>query len=308
MLFFFRSNKIFILTNLAPICLFVYNRLDETIATINSLNNCELSSISDLYIFSDGPKNSNDYIKVCEVRSFLNSINGFKNIVVYSSDVNLGLSKSVISGVDKIISIHKKVIVLEDDLVLSKDFLVFMNSCLDFYLNNDKVFNVSGYSFNISIPFYNFDNTFTNRPMSWGWATWLNRWNLIDWNLDNYNVCDIKALKNDFNKGGSDLTKMLIDWKEGRNNSWAIRYAFNCFLLNKLDTCPVISKVENIGFNNNATHTNRKSFRYNISLSKFSKKNFRLRNDVKLPILYNLFFRFNNSILIRIIDKIINYV
>lgn len=286
----------------------MYNRLDETKATINSLIKCELSSISDLYIYSDGPKNSNDYVKVYEVRSFLNSINGFKNIVIYNSDVNLGLSKSVISGVDKVIKIHKKVIVLEDDLVLSKDFLVYMNSSLDFYLNNDKVFNVSGYSFNINIPFYNFDNIFTKRPMSWGWATWLNRWDLINWDLDNYSVNDIKALKNDFNKGGSDLTKMLIDWKEGRNNSWAIRYAFNSFILNKLDACPIISKVENIGFNNNATHTNRKSFRYNITLSKFSKNKFRLNNNVKLSIFYSLFFRFYNSILIRIIDKIINYV
>ena len=45
---------------LVPIVLFVYNRLDHTILTINSLKNNFLADKSILYIYSDAPKNKKD--------------------------------------------------------------------------------------------------------------------------------------------------------------------------------------------------------------------------------------------------------
>ena len=43
----------------APICLFVYSRLEEMKNTIKALQANYLASESDLYIFSDGPQNEN---------------------------------------------------------------------------------------------------------------------------------------------------------------------------------------------------------------------------------------------------------
>ena len=44
------------MNELSPIVLFVYNRLDHTSKTINSLKSNFLANKSILYIYSDGPK------------------------------------------------------------------------------------------------------------------------------------------------------------------------------------------------------------------------------------------------------------
>lgn len=71
--------------NLAPICLFTYNRLSETQQTVETLKKNYLSSKSELFIFSDGPKNNNDAQKVKEVRNYLKTIDGFKSVTIYES-------------------------------------------------------------------------------------------------------------------------------------------------------------------------------------------------------------------------------
>ena len=49
---------------LAPLALFVYNRPQHTLRTLESLLQNELAPKSKLYIFSDGPKTAQDEQKV----------------------------------------------------------------------------------------------------------------------------------------------------------------------------------------------------------------------------------------------------
>ena len=119
--------------NLAPIILFVYNRPEHTKKTLESLKINELASESSLFIFSDGSKNENDKKSVDEVRKYISTISGFKEIKIILREKNLGLADSVISGVTEVIEKYGKAIVLEDDIVTSKYFLKFMNEALDFY-------------------------------------------------------------------------------------------------------------------------------------------------------------------------------
>ena len=107
---------------LAPIILFVYNRLEETQLTVKSLQKNFLSKESDLYIFLDGPKNNLDAKKIESVKKYIKQIEGFKNVTIFESKFNKGLAQSVIDGVSKIMGSYNKVIVLEDDLVVSKIF------------------------------------------------------------------------------------------------------------------------------------------------------------------------------------------
>ena len=109
--------------NLATIILFVYNRLEHTKKTINSLKENSLASESNLYIFSDGWKNDNDKIKVESVRALIKKTEGFKSVSIIEREENLGLANSIIRGVTEIISKSGKVIILEDDLVTSPYFL-----------------------------------------------------------------------------------------------------------------------------------------------------------------------------------------
>ena len=95
-------------SNYAPICLFTYNRLYETKETVNALKNNLLSKDSELFIFSDGPKNESVKGKVKAVREFLKSVNGFKSITIFESKINNGLAKSIVDGVTQIINKYNK--------------------------------------------------------------------------------------------------------------------------------------------------------------------------------------------------------
>ena len=108
----------------------------------------------------------------------------FKTVTIVESDANKGLAKSIIEGVSQIIEKTGKVIVLEDDCVSSKDFLNYMNSALDYYEENDKVWSIGGYSVNLDFPNdYEYDTYVMGRTCSYAWGTWKNRWNLVDWNV-----------------------------------------------------------------------------------------------------------------------------
>ena len=138
--------------SLAPIILFVYKRLEHTKRTIELLSKNFLANESELYIFSEAEKSENDREAVDLVRDYLESVKGFKGIIINKNETHLGLANSVISGTTEILRKHKKAIILEDDLLTAPDFLKFMNNALIYYENNFKIFSISGYTFPINIP------------------------------------------------------------------------------------------------------------------------------------------------------------
>ena len=109
-------------SNLAPIVLFTYNRLWHTQQTVEALQKNELANESELFIYSDAPKNENAIEKVTQVREYIKSIDGFKKITIIEREKNWGLANSIIDGVTKIVNEYGKIIVLEDDLVTSPFF------------------------------------------------------------------------------------------------------------------------------------------------------------------------------------------
>ena len=240
---------------LAPVCLFVFKRLDLTKQVISSLQKNKLAAQSDLHIFSDAAAKENDKAAVDEVRSFIKSIEGFQSVTFHLAEQNKGLANSIIAGVTKIIDENGKAIVLEDDLILSGNFLDFINGALDYYKDDVRVFSVCGYTVPIRTK-EPLDVYFTGRGSSWGWATWKDRWHKVDWAMSDYEEFKKdKAAQKRFNHNGSDHSKLLHLQMAGQRNSWAIRWTYAQFRLNTYTVYPIISKVANDGFGSNATHT-----------------------------------------------------
>jgi GT2 family glycosyltransferase len=130
---------------LSPIALFTYNRPDHTRKTVEALQQNKLSGQSDLFIFSDGPKDGVSENQVNEVRNYLKTIRHFKSINIIERESNIGLSSNIMEGVHQIVSSYGKIIVLEDDLLTSPYFLDFMNDSLNLYEEDNKVISIHGY-------------------------------------------------------------------------------------------------------------------------------------------------------------------
>ena len=240
-----------------PVVLFAFNRPDALRRSLTALAAADLAAETDLYIRLDGPRNGADAEKVAAVREIALGAQGFRRVDVVWSEENRGLASSVISGVDRILEASETVIVLEDDLVVSRGFLVYMNEALRKYADDKRVFSVCGYTNRATIPGdYPYDAYFCPRSSSWGWATWRDRWQSVDWNPTPASL-QKNALA--FNRwGGSDCAKMLRGWMEGRNKSWAIRFCYSQFLQGKTALFPVRSLVDpSAGFEGDGTNCRR---------------------------------------------------
>lgn len=253
--------------SLAPVVIFTFNRLEHTKKTIEALKNNILAKDTEVFIFSDGPRNEAEALKVESVREYIESIDGFKKINIFKAERNKGLANSVINGVTDIINKYGKVIVLEDDLITSKYFLEYMNKALDLYEDRKDIWSISGYTPNIKIPDDYKDEVYLiRRGSSWGWATWKNRLELTEWGVADYD----KFKKNRqerrrFNEGGKDLAPMLDDQMEGRIDSWAIRWVYSQFKNDMWTVYPIKSFVKNIGADMSGTHTSITN-KYDVNL------------------------------------------
>lgn len=242
---------------LAPICFFGYKRLECTKQTIEALQKNFLAKETDLFIFVDGPKSAKDEEAVAKVKDFLKDVKGFKSVTDVVSERNKGCANSIKAGVSQIINDFGSVITVEDDIVTTPNFLNFMNQCLEKYEHNDKVFSISGYTFPVKIPQnYAYDGFFIQRGSPWGWASWKDRWNTVDWSASKF-----ATLKKDsdwvrrFHEGGSDLSRMLSGNLDGSIDGWDPIWIFQQFLNSQYTIYPNISKVQNVGFGQDATHT-----------------------------------------------------
>lgn len=262
------------MSKLAPIVLFVYNRLEHTEKTINALKKNALAKESDLFIFSDGSRAREQDEKVCAVRKYLKEISGFRSISVIERERNYGLANSVIMGVTEIINKYGKVIVLEDDIVCVPDFLEYMNNCLERYQSFSEVFSIAGYSYLLEeqkkgVP----DTYFLKIPTSWSWATWKDRWQYFDARARGYKrlIFNYKMRK-EFNYDDTyNYYAMLKEQmrretfisvpfitKHRNIDSWAIRWYWTIFRKGGLTLFPRDSFAENIGLDGSGVHCRTK--------------------------------------------------
>jgi hypothetical protein len=290
----------------APILLFTYKRLEALKNTIEALKSNELASASDLFIFSDGAKQEQDVPIINKIRAYLKTVNGFKTIQITENQENKGLANSIIGGVTKVLNDFEQVIVLEDDLLTTPNFLLYMNGALRAYKNENKVFSISGYSFDLRMNNQNPNAMyFLNRGWSWGWATWKDRWEKVDWEVASYEVFSKnKNERKAFAKGGSDLNAMLDKQMSGNLDSWAIRWFYHQFKIKGLTLYPLGSKIYNNGFDTHATHTNGSEKRYIPYLDQEHSKDFDFPKLIEISKDYQKKFQSKMGIMARVRSKI----
>ncbi|MDR1622628.1 MAG: hypothetical protein LBS00_09665 [Synergistaceae bacterium] len=67
---------------LAPIAFFAYRRPEHTKQTLEALAANTLASESDLFIFSDGPRDAQAEEGVRAVREYIRTVKGFKSVTL----------------------------------------------------------------------------------------------------------------------------------------------------------------------------------------------------------------------------------
>lgn len=238
----------------APILLFVYNRPEHTRRVIESLQTNAEAIESRLFIYADQARNEADRPNVDEVRRYIRSIGVFKQVTLIERSENWGLARNIIDGVTTQVNAYGRVIVLEDDLVVSPYFLRFMNNALETYKDEERVGHIQACDFtkDPSLP----DTFLIKWTGSWGWATWARAWR--HFNPDGKSLLaqlEERRLTRTFDFNGNyPFTRMLRRQIAGKNNSWAIRWNASLFLAGILSLNVGKSLVQNTGFDGTGTN------------------------------------------------------
>ena len=290
---------------LAPIVVFTYNRPEHTLRTFNALLKNPLANESDIIIYSDSAKTANHKKAVDEVRSLLTEITGFRSKKIIHRDKNFGLEESIIQGVTEVLKESEKVIVLEDDMVVSPYFLEYMNEALEQFVEDDRVISVHGYVYPVDFELP--EAFFIQGADCWGWATWQRGWKIFEPNgqflLDEL-VRRHLIQKFDYN-GAYPFSNMLQDQIKGANDSWAIRWHASAFLAGKLTLYPGRSLVHNSGNDGSGTHSGASdSMDIKLSKTKINLNNIAVESSRIGREAFEIFFRQSQkSLLHRLLGK-----
>jgi len=238
-----------------PIALFTYNRAEHTARVLNSLASCARLDECSLHIYCDAPKREEHSEAVEASRQVVREHAAKFGATVIERDTNFGLARSIVDGVTDLCNQYGRVIVLEDDLVLSRSFIDYMLQALDRYAGEKDVYQVSGYMFPINQP-KGLDAFFLPLITTWGWATWRRAWQIFEWDASEA----LEELKDPSVRRRFDLQNsypyavMLENQLKGLSQSWGILFWWQVFKARGLALHPRQSLVWNGGFDNTGTN------------------------------------------------------
>ena len=150
---------------------------------------------------------------------------------------------------------YESYIFTEDDNVFSPNFLVYMNTCLEKYKDNDKIFAICGYKqpypFKVCSGNYFFHRTDLS---CWGYGVWTQKVLAATNEIrngffeKNFSLCNILKVKQ---HGLNRLYQYLsYVFRDKSKYFWIIDCVMTCYVIlrEKYVVVPAVSKVRNIGW------------------------------------------------------------
>lgn len=236
------------------VALIFFNRPDYLKQTFDAISKVRPTR---LYLIQDGPRNKTDEILIQECRGVVVNIDWECEVTKIYSDTNLGCGERVYSGLTKVFQREDFAVIVEDDIVISEDFLPFCKELSEKYMNDERIGIISG---------MNHIGVYKDVPSSyffarnggaiWGWGTWRRVWEKMDWNLDCYtdeyvNQTFAKSIV-PFGTGKKLMALLAKKYKSIHNNerqtSWSFQFGFTtCYLHHRLNIIPKVNLIKNIG-------------------------------------------------------------
>lgn len=219
-----------------------------------------------LYIAADAPRpgNLNDQKNCHETRLITEKIDWTCDVKRLYREKNLGCGIAVSEAIHWFFSHESEGIILEDDCLPHPDFFSFASLMLDRFRSNKKIISINGSNLGYEL-LTNNNYTFSRFMNMWGWATWNDRVNKID-----YTMAEWKNIKHKtfwvYWHAKQGIFDVDINWyrlwrgkfskvAEDPRFTWDWQWIFFQLKNNKYSVVPARNLVTNIGFDEDATHT-----------------------------------------------------
>jgi hypothetical protein len=247
-----------------PILLIIFNRPYTTAQVFEAIRKINPRK---LYIASDAPRKGfkDDEQQCFLARSITENIDWPCEVKRLYQDENLGCSLGPRAAFDWFFSNESEGIILEDDCVPNLEFFIFTAAMLERYRNNPRIISINGSNLGYKLENGN-SYTYSRFMNMWGWATWADRAQGIDYSLTEWRQLkkpiwflynhlrqhlfdtDINWYKYWQNKFDLTVSQNLITW-------WDWQWIFHQIKNKQFSVVPSHNLISNIGFDRNATHT-----------------------------------------------------
>jgi hypothetical protein len=279
--------------NYAPIAIFACRRPDHLRDLLNSLKENPEAIFSDLNIFIGGPKYEKDWDLVKETIRVAEQSNGFKSIVVETKFETTTGSGLIHAGVNQILNTHSSIIVLEDDLIVRRDFLLYMNQGLNQFKDDDRVSQISGWNYGTISEVNQSSTYFFPVPTPWGWATWRRAWNYSSNLAEEFEWLTAKSKRiRNFNfKENYDCLGMIEAVIKENYDAWDAIWYLHLYRNSKLILHPNNSLIINRGFDGSGLNF-KHSFQWKEDIFDAAQQTFALPVEIEISPEFEKYLRY----------------
>lgn len=238
------------MTIIPPALIIAYKRDQNVIDLVETL---VFAGVSKIYVAIDGLKDSDISSSTTELSSRLRGLKsvGSIHLKIWERKSNLGPAVSVITAIDWFFANEESGIILEDDLKITADSVNFFADALVSFKKDKSVGIISGSNYwgeigtQYSLPFANY-------PITWGWATWKDRWDYLKkpfYQNSKINLSSFPLIERMFWRTGVQrcMNRTL--------DAWDIPFAATFKSHNLKAVVPHQNFVTNIGFDEHAGNT-----------------------------------------------------
>lgn len=216
-----------------------------------------------LFLASDGSRNESEKMLLDESRSIVEDIDWECHVYKIYEDTNLGLYKMWKKTADFVFSKVEKCIFLEDDHIPSVSYFNFCADLLEKYKDDERILMINGMN---HLGIYNSqfnDYFFTHTGSIWGVAFWKRTYEKFLSSEVELNDYDKNLFKNNANFIGKKRYVRKFH-NTNSNSDYFLGPEFNLAYIqithNQLIVVPTKNMINNIGFDQNATHASELKF------------------------------------------------
>ena len=237
------------MNNYAPVLIPTLNRYVHFKRCVESLSACIHADKTDLFIFLDYPLKEAHWEGYELIKAYLPNIKGFKTVNVIEREKNYGAVDNYLKSLSYVFERYDRLIFSEDDNEFSPNFLDYINKGLEVYEKRHDIFSITGYNSPFPMPgWYNHDAYLRTGFTAWGVGIWREKWNQINWTLDNFNTMyekkeNLKEIKKNYQRYIGVINK-IRDTKKILGDGFIFLHMLDKGLFS---VYPVKTRVKNTG-------------------------------------------------------------
>ncbi len=248
------------INNLSPVLITIYDRLDCLQNAITHLKNNDLAKHTNVYIVSDNAYDTKHQQIINKIRTYIKELENkqyFKKVEGIFWDKNKGSFDSIRDAMNYIFSKYDRLIVFEDDILVSNRFLEYMNNALEFYKDDKRIMSIASHTHykNITYKSYPHEVYILQMYSPWGTGIWRDRYNDIDFEIkDINNFLNNKKEVERFNSISRHMLEILKDMLAKNKKYGDVIVCYNMFKQNRYTIYPIKPLSVNRGHDGRGEH------------------------------------------------------